>query len=61
MISASHDESAKEGCIFDAHEMAAWLYMHTYPDVECFVAQSESENPASEATERSKRRPMERW
>eukprot|EP00965_Chrysotila_dentata_P097426 3219983-Pleurochrysis_carterae.AAC.1 len=61
MISASHDESATEDCFFDAQEMAAWLYMNTYPDVECCVAQFESKNPLSEAAERSKRRPMERW
>eukprot|EP00965_Chrysotila_dentata_P208710 6184857-Pleurochrysis_carterae.AAC.1 len=41
--------------------MAALLYMKTYPDVECLVAQSETENPATDAFTRQKRRPTERW
>eukprot|EP00965_Chrysotila_dentata_P126883 4196807-Pleurochrysis_carterae.AAC.1 len=35
--------------------------MNTYPDVECLVAQSESENPVTGAFTRQKRRPIERW
>eukprot|EP00965_Chrysotila_dentata_P100116 3307872-Pleurochrysis_carterae.AAC.3 len=60
MISASHDDSATEGCFLDAHEMAAWLYMKTYPDVKCLVAQFESENPSIDPVARSNSRPMER-
>eukprot|EP00965_Chrysotila_dentata_P256543 6212574-Pleurochrysis_carterae.AAC.2 len=60
MISASHDERATEGCFLDAHEMAAWLYMKTWPDVECLVAQSESEKPAIGVSVWQKRRPMDR-
>eukprot|EP00965_Chrysotila_dentata_P076752 2534054-Pleurochrysis_carterae.AAC.1 len=41
--------------------MAAWLYMNTYPEVECFVAQSESEKPSTDVGERSNLRPLERW
>eukprot|EP00965_Chrysotila_dentata_P261616 6214316-Pleurochrysis_carterae.AAC.1 len=37
-----------------AHEMAAWLYMNTCdPEVDCFVAQSESEKPSTDVGERS--------
>eukprot|EP00965_Chrysotila_dentata_P261151 6214155-Pleurochrysis_carterae.AAC.3 len=43
MISASQDERPTQGCFLEDHEMAAWLYMKTYPDVECRVAQFESE------------------
>eukprot|EP00965_Chrysotila_dentata_P043061 1429909-Pleurochrysis_carterae.AAC.1 len=46
IISASQDDRATEGCFLEAHEMAAWLYMKTYPDVECLVAQFESEKPS---------------
>eukprot|EP00965_Chrysotila_dentata_P177331 5856841-Pleurochrysis_carterae.AAC.1 len=60
MISASQDERATEGCFFDAQDMAAWLYMKTYPDVESLVGQSESDNPAIGVFTRQKRRPMER-
>eukprot|EP00965_Chrysotila_dentata_P241301 6204198-Pleurochrysis_carterae.AAC.1 len=41
--------------------MAARLYIKTYPDVECLVAQFESENPVTGVSARQKRRPMERW
>eukprot|EP00965_Chrysotila_dentata_P018221 606051-Pleurochrysis_carterae.AAC.1 len=41
--------------------MAAWLYIKTYPDVECLVAQFESENPVTGVFARQKHRPMERW
>ena len=41
-ISASQDESATDFCFFEPHAMAAELYMNTKPEVECFVAQSES-------------------
>eukprot|EP00965_Chrysotila_dentata_P172681 5698716-Pleurochrysis_carterae.AAC.2 len=42
--------------------MAAWPYMNTCPDVECCVAQSESENPASgRLLARAYRNPTERW
>eukprot|EP00965_Chrysotila_dentata_P087133 2876387-Pleurochrysis_carterae.AAC.1 len=44
-ISASHDESATVACFFDDHDIAAWLYVNTKPEVECRVAQSESVNP----------------
>eukprot|EP00965_Chrysotila_dentata_P031269 1040980-Pleurochrysis_carterae.AAC.1 len=46
-ISASHEESATVACFLLLHVMAACPYMNTCPDVECRVAQSESENPAS--------------
>eukprot|EP00965_Chrysotila_dentata_P020474 678602-Pleurochrysis_carterae.AAC.1 len=29
IISASDDESATEGCFFEDHEIAAWLYINT--------------------------------
>eukprot|EP00965_Chrysotila_dentata_P005746 189655-Pleurochrysis_carterae.AAC.1 len=45
MISALQDDNATLGCFFDAQKTAAWLYTKTYPDVECRVAQFESENP----------------
>eukprot|EP00965_Chrysotila_dentata_P263163 6214774-Pleurochrysis_carterae.AAC.5 len=61
MISALHDDSATEGCFFDAHEIAAWLYINTYSDVECFVAQSESEKASTDVVERSNLRPTGRW
>eukprot|EP00965_Chrysotila_dentata_P073427 2425553-Pleurochrysis_carterae.AAC.1 len=35
--------------------------MKTYPDVECLVAQFESENPVRGVFTRQNRRPMERW
>eukprot|EP00965_Chrysotila_dentata_P070059 2314132-Pleurochrysis_carterae.AAC.2 len=35
--------------------------MKTYPDVECLVAQFESENPVTGVFTRQNRRPMERW
>eukprot|EP00965_Chrysotila_dentata_P185897 6137320-Pleurochrysis_carterae.AAC.1 len=60
MISASHEDSAAEGCFLDAHEMAAWLYKKTYPEVECLVAQSESEYPCMGISLREKRSPTER-
>eukprot|EP00965_Chrysotila_dentata_P093506 3089147-Pleurochrysis_carterae.AAC.1 len=34
----------------DAHKMAAWSYINTYPGVECRAAQSESEKPAASAS-----------
>eukprot|EP00965_Chrysotila_dentata_P215334 6188715-Pleurochrysis_carterae.AAC.3 len=33
MISASQEDSATDGCFFDAQEIAARWYMKTYPDV----------------------------
>eukprot|EP00965_Chrysotila_dentata_P204790 6182553-Pleurochrysis_carterae.AAC.1 len=42
-ISASQEERVTVGCFFDAHDIAAWPYRKTYPEVECRVAQSESE------------------
>eukprot|EP00965_Chrysotila_dentata_P055454 1839941-Pleurochrysis_carterae.AAC.1 len=61
MLSASHDDSSTPGCYSEsAHEMAARLYMKTYPDVECLVAQAESEYPSIGPTARSNLRPMER-
>eukprot|EP00965_Chrysotila_dentata_P206620 6183641-Pleurochrysis_carterae.AAC.1 len=41
--------------------MAAGLYINTYPDVECFVAQFKSEKPLTDVCERSNLRPTERW
>eukprot|EP00965_Chrysotila_dentata_P124102 4101634-Pleurochrysis_carterae.AAC.2 len=35
--------------------------MNTYPDVECLVAQSESEKASIDVCERSNLRPIERW
>eukprot|EP00965_Chrysotila_dentata_P079643 2626633-Pleurochrysis_carterae.AAC.2 len=29
MISASQEDKATEGCFFDDHDIAAWLYMKT--------------------------------
>eukprot|EP00965_Chrysotila_dentata_P196918 6177887-Pleurochrysis_carterae.AAC.1 len=60
MSSASHEDSATKGYFLDAREMAAWLYMKTYPDVECLVAHSEFENPSIGRVARSKLRPMDR-
>eukprot|EP00965_Chrysotila_dentata_P095764 3165552-Pleurochrysis_carterae.AAC.1 len=45
-ISASQDDSATVGCFLLLHVMAACPYMKTCPEVECRVAQSESEKPA---------------
>eukprot|EP00965_Chrysotila_dentata_P223088 6193379-Pleurochrysis_carterae.AAC.4 len=56
IISVSQDDKAAEGCFFDAHKIAAWLYMKTYPDVECRVAQLESENPSTECDAFANRR-----
>eukprot|EP00965_Chrysotila_dentata_P028032 932032-Pleurochrysis_carterae.AAC.3 len=60
MISASHEDSATEGRFLEAHEIAAWLYTKTYPDVECRVAQPESECPCTGTLSRENRSPTER-
>ena len=39
------DESATVGCFLEPHEMAALMYLNTWPEVECFTAQSESDMP----------------
>eukprot|EP00965_Chrysotila_dentata_P004324 140860-Pleurochrysis_carterae.AAC.4 len=44
-ISASQLDRETDACFLEAHEIAARLYMKTYPVVECRVAQSESEKP----------------
>eukprot|EP00965_Chrysotila_dentata_P110833 3662976-Pleurochrysis_carterae.AAC.1 len=45
IISASQDESATVGCFLLLQVMAALPYRKTCPEVECRVAQSESEKP----------------
>eukprot|EP00965_Chrysotila_dentata_P123485 4081471-Pleurochrysis_carterae.AAC.2 len=47
--------------LLDAHEMAARLYINTYPEVEYRVTQSESEKPDTGSGSREKRRPIARW
>eukprot|EP00965_Chrysotila_dentata_P128157 4237003-Pleurochrysis_carterae.AAC.1 len=46
-ILASHEDRATVACFLLDQVMAAWLYKNTWPDVECLVAQSESEKPAT--------------
>eukprot|EP00965_Chrysotila_dentata_P179394 5924477-Pleurochrysis_carterae.AAC.2 len=61
IISASQDERATLGCFFDDQEIAAWLYMKTYPEeVECLVAQFESEMPSMGREAFSNLSPIER-
>ena len=47
MISASQEESAMLPCLLEPQEIAAWFQVKTWPDVECRVAQSESEYPST--------------
>eukprot|EP00965_Chrysotila_dentata_P168487 5563844-Pleurochrysis_carterae.AAC.1 len=44
-ISASQLDREADACFLEAQEIAARLYMKTYPVVKWRVAQSESENP----------------
>eukprot|EP00965_Chrysotila_dentata_P143432 4739218-Pleurochrysis_carterae.AAC.1 len=60
MISASHDDSATEGCFLETQEIAAWLYMKTYPKVESRVAQWESEYACTGTLSHERRSPSER-
>eukprot|EP00965_Chrysotila_dentata_P017327 575283-Pleurochrysis_carterae.AAC.3 len=34
VISASQDDKATDGCFLETHEIAAWLYMKTKPEME---------------------------
>ena len=44
-ISASQEDRAMLFCLVEPQDMAAWLNTKTFPDVECLVAQSESDIP----------------
>eukprot|EP00965_Chrysotila_dentata_P044621 1483127-Pleurochrysis_carterae.AAC.2 len=62
MISVSHDERATVGCFLLLHVIAALPYRKTCPEVECFVAQSESKSPASgRLSARAYRSPTDMW
>eukprot|EP00965_Chrysotila_dentata_P106615 3521451-Pleurochrysis_carterae.AAC.1 len=62
MISASQDERATVGCFLLLHVKAALPYRKTCPEVECLVAQSGSENPASgRLSARAYRNPTDIW
>ena len=53
MISASQDDNATLGCFLDAQLMQAEPMENTYPEVECFTAQSESDMPERSLPEAS--------
>ena len=45
IISASHEDSATDGCFLEDHEMDAWPNRNVKPDVEWRVAQLASLMP----------------